>query len=77
MMTGTANASGPKAFIGFVDSEPYKFEGVFVVNSVAGSRTESCSSSQSLGNNYGLFGVVDEGQNEFLVGKIEEAAGPD
>jgi len=39
MMTGTTNASGPKAFIGFVDSEPYKFEGVYVVNSEAGSST--------------------------------------
>jgi len=62
----------PKGFIGNMIETDYAFEGVYLVNTIKASKTEGCSSIIISGLHYGVFGIIEQIKEDFIIGRVKD-----
>jgi len=67
IITYGTDGTVPKAFIGVIYEGAYAFKNLFLANTLGTSKVEGCDSSQVLGYNYSLFGMIETDSQDFLL----------
>ena len=72
---GNVNTNIPKGLMGLMIENDYAFKGVYLVSTDDQSKTEGCTSTIISGKHFGVFGIIEQTSEDFIIGKVKDENG--